>query len=228
MSVVNHSTTPFLTVITPTTGKASLARLIESIDAQSRGRIFHLVMWDDKRDSAMDPAALNGPSRFSVVCPNGSGRNGDAPGSILRAVGLVLAKTPWVAFADDDVWWEGNYLDEVEKRAATANWMSVHRTIYSPFTKSRIGVDRFESVGDAPSRKVPYEMCDGNTMIFKREFGMAAAHLFRETTQYNDDRLMYAFLKQYAGERGAIPDALINQICPEKLVGFFEKFCDPA
>lgn len=228
MSDAMHPTTPYLTIITPTTGKPSLARLIDSIDTQTRGRTFHLVMWDDKRDSALEPSSLNGPCRFSVVCPDGSGRNGDAPGSILRAVGLVLTRTPWVAFADDDVWWEQGYLDAIEKRMATTNWISVHRTIHSPATGKRIGVDRFESVGDAPTRKVPYEMCDGNTMIFKRELGMAAAHLFRETTQYNDDRLMYAFLKQYAGDRCAIPDALINQICPPKLINFFEQFCSPA
>jgi hypothetical protein len=184
-------------------------------------------MWDDKRHSAIDPASLDGPRRFSTVCPGGSGRNGAAPGSILRAVGLFLARTPWVTFADDDVWWEGRYLDEVERRLGTTNWLSVHRTIYSPFTGARIGVDRFESVGDAPSRKVPYEMCDGNTMIFRREFGTAAARLFRETRAYNDDRLMYAFLKERAGPRSAIPDALVNQTCPERLAGFFQKFCDP-
>jgi hypothetical protein len=219
---------PFLTVITPTTGKPSLSRLMASIDAQGGGRTFHLLLWDDKRDTAMDPADANDASRFSVVCPDGSGRNGDAPGSILRAVGLTLARTPWVTFADDDVWWEGNYVDELEKRIAQTNWISTHRTIHAPVSGERIGVDRFESVGDAPTRKVPYEMCDGNTIAFKREFGLHAVHLFRETTQYNDDRLVYAFLKRHAGPRTVIPDALINQVCPERLVGFFRSFCDPA
>jgi hypothetical protein len=32
-------------------------------------------------------------------------------------------------------------------------------------------------------------------MVFRRELGTAAAVLFRETRGYNDDRLMYRFLK---------------------------------
>jgi hypothetical protein len=103
-----------ITVITPTTGKKSLGRLIDSIDSQSKARVFHLLLWDDKRDSDVNPESFNSASRHSIVAPNGSGRNQDAPGSILRAAGLMLARTPWVTFADDDVWWDNNHLDEIE------------------------------------------------------------------------------------------------------------------
>lgn len=215
-----------ITVITPTTGKESLGRLIESIDSQSKGRVFHLLLWDDKRDSDIKPETFNSTSRHSIVAPNGSGRNKDAPGSILRAAGLMLARTPWVTFADDDVWWDNNHLDEIAPLMNTCNWLSVLRRIYKPPNCELIGIDRFESVGDDISRKVPYEMCDGNTMVLKREFGVGAAYLFRETTEYNDDRLLYAFLKQYAGPRGKTNQASINQICPDKLINFFLSNCD--
>lgn len=215
----------FLTVITPTTGKDSLDRLIASIDSQSKGRLAHLLLWDDRRDRSIDPASFNSSHRFSVVCPPGTGRNGDAPGSILRSVGMMLARSPWVTFADDDVWWEPHHVDSIEQHARSANWLTVLRTIHSPRDGSRLGVDRFESVGDDPSRKVPYEMCDGNTMSFKREFGVAAAHMFRETTDYNDDRLLYEFLKQFAGPRQAIRSPSINQVCPDRLHDFFARFC---
>ncbi len=91
-----------------------------------------------------------------------------------------------------------------------------------------MGVDRFESVGDNPSRRVPYEMCDNSCMIFRREFGVHAAILYRETKEYNDDRLMYQFLKQPAGLRGQTGKATIHQTCPVKLVGFFKKNCSPS
>jgi hypothetical protein len=215
-----------ITVITPTTGKESLNRLIESVDLQGKDRVFHLLLWDNKRDSSVNPESFNGVNRHSLVAPNGSGRNNDAPGSILRAVGLMLARTPWVTFADDDVWWECNHLDEIEPLMHSHNWLSVLRRIYKPPNGELIGIDRFESVGDDVCRKVPYEMCDGNTMIFKREFGVGAAYLFRETTEYNDDRLLYAFLKQYAGPRGKTNQASVNQICPDKLINFFQNYCD--
>ena len=215
-----------ITVITPTTGKKSLNRLIESIDSQSQGRVFHLLLWDDKREGDRNPESFNSTTRHSVVAPNGSGRNQDAPGSILRSVGLMLARTPWVTFADDDVWWDSDHLTKIEKLMATHNWLSVLRRIYKPPLGELIGVDKFESVGDDVSRRVPYEMCDGNTMAFRRELGVGAAHLFRETTEYNDDRLLYAFLKHYGGPRGTTNEASINQICPEKLIVFFQRNCE--
>jgi hypothetical protein len=48
-----------ITVITPTTGKKSLGRLIDSIDSQSKARVFHLLLWDDKRDSDVNPESVD-------------------------------------------------------------------------------------------------------------------------------------------------------------------------
>ena len=62
-------------------------------------------------------------------------------------------------------------------------------------------------------------------MMFKRKYGVSAACLYRETTEYNDDRLMYDFLKKYAGEPGKTLTATINQVCPKKLEQFFRKNC---
>lgn len=217
-----------ITIITPTTGKASLLKLIESIDRQTvPGQTFHLLLWDDYRDSDLDPFSLNGPSRFSIVAPPGSGRNGDAPGSLLRSIGLMAARTPWVTFADDDVWWDLDYVQTVLPAMARAPWITVLRKIYTA-QGEYLGVDRFESVGDAPTRRVPYEMCDNNTMIFRREYGVSAAHLYRETNQYNDDRLMYAYLKQSAGPRCSLEFPKINHVCPTQLVEFFRANCLPS
>lgn len=215
-----------ITIITPTTGKASLLKLIESIDRQTvPGQTFHLLLWDDYRDSDLDPFSLNGPTRFSIVAPPGSGRNGDAPGSLLRSIGLMAARTPWVTFADDDVWWDLDYIETVLPATAHAQWITVLRKIYTA-QGEYLGVDRFESVGDAPTRRVPYEMCDNNTMIFRREYGVMGAHIYRETNQYNDDRLMYQYLKHHVGVRSALSSVAINHICPEKLEKFFATNCD--
>jgi hypothetical protein len=71
-------------------------------------------------------------------------------------------------------------------------------------------------------------MCDNNCMIFQRELGTAAAVLYRETTNYDDDRLMYGFLKQRAGTRGLTGMPTVNQTCPARLVEFFRSNCSPA
>jgi hypothetical protein len=69
-------------------------------------------------------------------------------------------------------------------------------------------------------------MADNNTMIFSRRFGSSGAVIYRETTDYNDDRMMYAFLKKHAGEPGRLEEATVNQICPEKLEKMFRRYCD--
>ena len=68
-------------------------------------------------------------------------------------------------------------------------------------------------------------MVDNNCMIFKRKYGVSAACLYRNTEDYNDDRLMYNFLKQYAGVPAINIKASVNQVCPERLVEFFRTNC---
>ncbi len=215
-----------LTVITPTTGKPSVTRLIESVDKQTiANRIFHLLLWDDVRDAAAPrPDAYDSPGRRAIVLPAGFGRNGAAPGSPLRAVGLVAAQSPWVTFADDDVRWDPDHAEALLAAGERHNWVSTLRRIWSP-KQEYLGIDRFESVGDDPSRRVPYEMCDNNVMAFRRELGSAGAPMYRETTAYNDDRLMYAFLKQHGGPRGRTGRPTIDHTCPERLVAFFRHHC---
>jgi hypothetical protein len=215
-----------ITIITPTTGKPSLDRLISSIDRQAPGgTTFHLLLWDQMRDAAAKaPESYNSARRLSVVLPAGLGRNGNAPGSPLRAVGLMTAMTPWVTFADDDVYWDDGHVAALAEAVQGVRWTSTLRTIWTS-AGERLGVDRFESVGDDPARRVPYEMCDNNCLAFRRELGTAGAVMFRETRDYNDDRLMYRFLKISGGRRGATGKPTIHQICPDKLVEFFRKGC---
>jgi Glycosyl transferase family 2 len=216
----------WLTVITPTTGKPSLIRLIESINKQTiASRVFHFLLWDDVRDAAaQQPDAYDSPQCRALVLPAGFGRNGAAPGSPLRAVGLMAAQSPWVTFADDDVSWDPDHAEALLAAGEGHNWVSTMRRIWSP-NQEYLGVDRFESVGDDPGRRVPYEMCDNNVMAFRRELGSAAAPLYRETKAYNDDRLMYAFLKQHGGPRGRTTRPTVNHTCPARLVEFFQLNC---
>jgi hypothetical protein len=138
-----------VTIITPTTGKPSLDALIESIERQTLAKAaFHLLLWDDVRDAAMPaPERYNGENRMSLVLPSGLGKNGRAPGSALRAVALMATTSPWVVFADDDVRWDENHLASLFSALSGMQWATTLRTIWS-LTGVRLGVDRFESVGD--------------------------------------------------------------------------------
>jgi hypothetical protein len=217
-----------VTVITPTTGRSSLVDLIASIDKQEGGvRIKHLLLWDDKRaPNSPDPLSFSCENRMSFVMPDGFGRFGNAPGSALRSVGLLLATSPWVTFADDDVRWDPIHIGVLLQAAAGLYWASTLRRIWTP-SREYIGVDRFESVGDDPSSLAGREMCDNNCMLFRREFGVSAASIYRETTEYDDDRLMYEFMKRYAGRRGRTGIPTIHHLCPPRLVDMFRQHCSP-
>jgi hypothetical protein len=69
-------------------------------------------------------------------------------------------------------------------------------------------------------------MVDNNCLIFKRRLGSSGAVLYRENNgEYNDDRKMYAFLKQYGGIPGKTNKATVNQICPTRLIPMFKENC---
>jgi len=229
-----------VSVVTPTTGKDSLFNLIESMSKQGVP-INHILLWDNKREGRfsptsegkMSPEELNKENYWTDyhylvtnIILNGELTQGTACGSALRAVGLMAANTEFVTFADDDVVWEDNHLISMLEAIDGKNWAYCKRKIWNETENKEfeyIGVDEFESVGE--EAKTPYKMVDNNCMMFKRRFGSSAACLYRETKDYNDDRLMYGFLKQYAGIPGKTNQATVNQVCPKRLVGFFRTNC---
>ena len=230
---------PIITVITPTTGKDSLKKLINSLDNQSVPFV-HILLWDDKREGAYlypDPKTFvvadpfkveisrEGAVRYSIVVP-GNFVKGSASGSALRAIGLMAANTEYVTFADDDVWYDLNHLENMLSviQSEKKEWVYCRRKIWTA-KGEYLGEDHFESVGSGSSRKVPYEMVDNNTMMFSRRFGTSGACLYRETTEYNDDRLMYTFLKEYAGEPAKSEAVTVNQVCPARLEQMFRQNC---
>ena len=225
-----------VTIITPTTGKKTLFRLIDSIEKQNISYV-HILLWDDKREDSFlfpgpdmktqQPEDLNMSSqlgyRYSIVIP-GNMVLGSAAGSSLRAIAMMAANTIYVTFADDDVWWEDGHLKSLFSAMNGKSWAYCKRRIWTDENEC-LGIDNFESVGDNPDRKVAYEMVDNNTLMFSRRLGTSAAVLYRETNQYNDDRLFYAFLKQYGGNPGKTEKATINQICPKRLELMFRQLC---
>jgi len=212
---------PLITVITPTTGRESLAKLRDSLK-QQKASYTHLLLWDATRDeTARTPDSYKNEVTNSICLP-GRMVQGDATGSALRAVGLMAATTRYVTFADDDVWFEKDHFSLLLDAIESYNWAYSMRKIYSP-SGDYIGVDRFESIGDESA--LPYDLVDNSSNMFLRQIGVAAAHLYRETTDYNDDRLMYNFLKRYAGAPAKTNTPTVNQACPDRLETFFRTNC---
>jgi len=217
-----------LTILTATIGRPNLNRLIESIDSQTWcGKFLHILLWDDYRlENSLTPEHFNSEKRYNIITRSGGKNPGASPAGRVYGLGIMSAYTPWITMADDDVWWEPNHLEQLFIALENKKWASTLRTVWSPTNLNCIGVDRFESVGDDPTKRVDYEMCDSNTMIFKRELGVYASPAFRETLQYDGDRLLYSFFKQHGGQRGRTGTPTINQYCPNHLERFFWNNCD--
>lgn len=211
---------PIVTIITPTTGKNSLHKLIDSIKKQNIS-VHHILLWDDKREGQYIEKYKQNNYILDSLNISGKSVQGIAYGSMLRSIGLMAAQTEYVTFADDDVFWDEGHLKTMLFSLQDKNWVFCKRKIYNK--EEYLGIDNFESVGE--EAKTPYKMVDNNCMLFKRRLGTSAAVLYRETQNYNDDRLMYAFLKKYGGSPSKTNLATINQNCPAKLVDFFRTNC---
>ena len=231
---------PIISVITPTTGKDSLFNLIESMTKQTaKVGIIHFLLWDDTRhdhfavqNGGMKPEDLDKKEYWvqykylvNNIVMKGKRIDGIATGSALRAIGLMAANTDIVTFADDDITWEENHIETMMEAIKEKNWAFSKRKIWTRANGKLecLGTDEFESVGE--DAKTQYKMVDNNSMIFRRRFGVSASPLYRQATEYNDDRLFYGFLKQYAGEPGKTNLPTVNQICPDRLIEFFRQNC---
>jgi len=230
-----------LTVITPTTGKDMLMNCIDSIKRQKTNfPIKHIILWDNKREGNFLYPTEGSKTPFypnRVECSEGNYTSnciviaddfvqGKAYGSALRAVGLMIANTDYVTFADDDVMWEENHAQSMIDALQDHEWGYCKRAIWTVTEDEEyeyLGIDNFESVGE--DAKTPYKMVDNNCMVFKRKYGVSAACLYRNTVEYNDDRQMYEFLKKYAGVPAITEEATINQVCPDRLIDFFRQNC---
>lgn len=211
------------TIITPTLGRVSLLSLITSIkDQDCKNNIQHIILLD-KNSQNIDPNFFEDDFYKPVVLSlKDSYKNGMAPGSALRSIGMMAALGRYIMFADDDVVWDSSHLRLMLKAIVGREWAYTKRKVFSP-QGEYLGIDEFESVGF--DSVTPYNMIDNNCLIVSRNFATGAAPLYRETQEYNDDRLMFQYLSTYAGEYGSTKTATINHTCPEHLVDFFRINC---
>ena len=228
-----------LTVITPTTGRNSLYFLIDSLKRQQVA-INHIILWDNKHVGKFlypDPITLlvGKPTDLdydstlykanNVLLKENMSSEGGAV-SPLRAIGLLMATTEFVTFADDDVIWEPEHAKSMIDSIGDKKWVFCKRKMWAKSDDSNyeyLGVDEFESMGD--EAKTSYKSVDNNCMMFRRRFGTSAACMYREATEYNDNKLMYDFLMKYAKEPAKTNVATINQVCPDRLINFFRENC---
>jgi histidinol-phosphate phosphatase family protein len=88
-------------VVVPTTGRASLGRLLDALDAGRGLPPRALILVDDRpapdRDGVLDAVPAGLSARVEVLATRGRGP------AAARNAGWRAARAPWVAFLDDDV-----------------------------------------------------------------------------------------------------------------------------
>jgi hypothetical protein len=145
-------------VVIPTVLRPHLQPALHSIFAQTfPGRIHILVGIDSHQgDLAMiDAVCSQRPSHcvvqilwpgFSTSVRHG-GLTPPGDGGALRTVLTYLANSPYVAYLDDDNWWDPNHLYQMRQALDAADWGFALRWFVHPETRRPICVDTWESVG---------------------------------------------------------------------------------
>jgi hypothetical protein len=101
----------FVTFITPTLGRSTLKRTMDSIVGQRSWNWKHIVMFD-----GVDPNITSDDSHVTIVRTETRGGAGSARNKALKYV-----TTDWVAFVDDDDWIDLDYVEAIQRHSGNTD-----------------------------------------------------------------------------------------------------------
>lgn len=145
-------------VVIPTVLRPQLKQALESVFAQRfQGRI-HIMVGIDAivGDLAILDDVCTARPRNCVVQAYWPGyststRHGGltppGDGGSLRCVLTYLANSPYVAYLDDDNWWDPDHLSQMRNAIQDADWAFALRWFVHPVTRRPAAIDIWESVG---------------------------------------------------------------------------------
>ncbi|HET6308351.1 MAG TPA: glycosyltransferase family 2 protein [Rhodopila sp.] len=199
-------------VVIPTVLRPSLTQALHSVFAQDfPGRIHILVGIDAPRGdlAQIDAACAARPPNcavqvfwpgYSTAVRNG-GLTPPGDGGALRCILTYLANSPYVAYLDDDNWWDPAHLTQMRQAIDDADWAFALRWFVHPVTRRPVCVDTWESLG--PDQGLFKETFGGFVdpsclMINKVTCPLVAPHWNFPLAQdpMSADRNVFAFLKQ--------------------------------
>lgn len=176
-----------VTVITATIGKPTLRRAVESVLNQTHKNVRHLVVvdgqeyWDSARfnwemweweEDGCPFRTSNEKTRFMVL-PYNTGANGYRCFRIYGAMPFLI-NTDWVAFLDDDNWFEPDHIANCIEACKNGplDWCFTLRNIWHE--GKLICPDHCESVGLWSAWHAPGQRhIDTNCFFMRREMAVA-------------------------------------------------------
>ncbi len=214
---------PRIMVITPTTGKDTVAKAIESLANQTI-KTWHLVVIDGAK--AQDNLTINNIQ----VPPNWNGNmmslyeNVGADGwyghRVYAAMPLMV-NADYILFLDEDNWFEPNHVETMINKIKSKNlmWAYSLRRINDE-SGQYVCDDDCESLGRYPTfYDSTLNFVDTNCYCFRREYLVTVAHSFYG--QWGADRPFYKAASTNLPAFGCTGEATVNYRAPERLHQMF-------
>ena len=204
MDYVIENVKPSVVVITPTIGKPQLKRAIESVSDQSYKNILHLIVTDGNEywGDVLKHTQIKNQGSNIVLCstPFNTGGSGFY-GHRIYAAYPHLVNEDYVAFLDEDNWFEPNHIASLVEIAQTQKLDFAHslRKVY--IEGKYLADDCCESIGRWPiawtPEKQPDYLVDTSSYLFNRKWLINFCQLWHYG--WGGDRMFFKVVKEIGG-----------------------------
>jgi GT2 family glycosyltransferase len=208
-------------VITPTTGKHTLKKAIESVQNQTI-KTEHLVVldgwdaWNTVRNTS-----YNYRCKWMML-PENVGGNGWYGHRVYAAMPLMV-NADYILFLDEDNWFEPNHVETMLDKIQSKDlmWAYSLRKIYDE-RGQYVCDDDCEALGRYPAfYDHLLNFVDTNCYCFKRDYLVNVAHNFYG--QWGADRQFYKAAASALPSFGCTGEATVNYTAPERLLEMFRQ-----
>jgi glycosyltransferase involved in cell wall biosynthesis len=207
-------------VITPTTGKDTVFKAMESIRDQTV-KTEHLVVFDGQEARDKFPLAFVDGHTF-ITLPENVGGGGWYGHRVYAAMPLIV-NADYILFLDEDNWFEPNHVETMIAKIKSKDlmWSYSLRRICNE-AGEYIADDDCESLGRWPTYyDHTLNFVDTNCYCFRREYLVSIAHAFYG--QWGQDRPFYKAASTTLPAFGCTGEATVNYRAPERLLNMFRE-----
>lgn len=206
-------------VITPTTGKDTLKRAIDSVIDQTV-KVDHLLVADGLEAAKTNPHFYSTGHRLTLQ--ENIGGDGWYGHRIYAAVPL-LVNADFILFLDEDNWFEPEHVETMVNTIERNNlsWAYSLRRLYNESGEYQFD-DDCESLGKYPAFYDPnLNFVDTNCYCFRRDYLIHVAHHFYN--QWGADRGFYKAASTVLPDFNCTGKATVNYVFPQRLQRMFEE-----
>ena len=210
-------------VITPTTGKDTVIKAMQSVKDQTI-ETEHLLVVDgeesyERMGSLVTPM---GKHISRIQLPENVGGNGWYGHRVYAAMPLMV-NADYILFLDEDNWYEPNHVETMVNKIKSKDlmWAYSLRRICDE-RGQYVSDDDCESLGRWPTfYDHTLNFVDTNCYCFRREYLVTVAHSIYG--QWGADRGFYKFTAKHLPAFGCTGEATVNYQAPTRLLGMFEE-----